>query len=118
MPLTHSGKINRRALPHPEPIRERPPMDQLFISPSTFYEKKLSSIWCDVLSLKRVGVDDSFFDMGGTSILGIKVSERIKQELGLELPPLKIYQYPNIRSLAKFIGNNESDSIKSNEIFE
>ncbi|MEC4025698.1 phosphopantetheine-binding protein, partial [Pseudomonas fulva] len=64
MPLSPSGKIDRKALPLPEDSS-----NQAFIAPQRPLEQQLARIWQDVLKLERVGVDDNFFELGGDSII-------------------------------------------------
>lgn len=107
MPLTHSKKIDRRALPEPDHVR--PEMEQVYISPSTSLETTLTEIWRQVLGLDRVGIQDNFFDLGGTSILAAKVAVLVEQAIKSELPIVKLFQYPNISSLANYLSQSESD---------
>jgi acyl carrier protein len=107
LPLTHNQKINRRALP--EPDRSRPVMEQAFVSPSSTLEKNLSAIWSKVLGLDRVGIHDNFFDLGGTSILSMHVSTRIQENIGIEIAVVKLFQYPTISSLAKYLAQQQTD---------
>lgn len=107
MPLTHSEKIDKRALPKPDHVR--PEMEQTYISPSTSLERNLSEIWSQVLDLDRVGIQDNFFDLGGTSILAAKAVVLVEQVIKSELPIVKLFQYPNISSLAKYLSQSQSD---------
>lgn len=116
LPLTQNEKIDRRALPKPDHVR--PEMEQAYISPSTSLERILSGIWCQVLGLDRVGVQDNFFDLGGTSILAVKVVELAEQEIKIELPIVKLFQYPNISSLAKYLSQSQSDQLSYDKIHD
>jgi len=107
LPLTHNGKIDRRALP--EPDRARPEMEQAYVSPSSGLERSLSETWGHVLDLDRVGIHDNFFDLGGTSILAVELIALMQQALGVELPIVKLFQYPNISLLAKHLSRRQSD---------
>lgn len=114
LPLTHNEKIDRRALP--EPGRIRPEMEQVYVSPSTPLERSLSEIWCQVLGLDRVGIYDNFFDLGGSSILAVRVIALVQQSFGVELPIVKLFQYPNINLLAKHLSQNQSDQPNYEEV--
>ena len=109
LPLTHNGKIDRLALP--EPDTTRPQMEQVYVSPSNGWEKTLSKIWSHVLGFNRIGVNDNFFDLGGNSILAAKLVVLVQEELGIELPIVKLFQYPKISLLAKFLSQNQSDDL-------
>jgi non-ribosomal peptide synthase protein (TIGR01720 family) len=94
LPLTSNGKLDRRALPSPEPNRAAPPA-----APRTPTEQTLAAIWADVLGLDRVGPDDSFFDLGGDSILGILIVARASQA-GLRLSLKQLFQHETLADLA------------------
>jgi acyl carrier protein len=107
LPLTHNGKIDRRALP--EPDRKRPEMEHAYVSPSTAAERTLTEIWCHVLGLDRVGIRDNFFDLGGTSILAAKTVALMRDAFGIEMPIVKLFQYPSISLLAKYLSQTGDD---------
>jgi amino acid adenylation domain-containing protein len=84
MPLTVNGKIDRRALPAPfEGVARRDDR----IAPRTPMEHRIAAIWHDVLGVDGIGVHDNFFDVGGHSLLSMRVIARIEQETGVRLHP-------------------------------
>ncbi|HEV7784759.1 MAG TPA: amino acid adenylation domain-containing protein, partial [Thermoanaerobaculia bacterium] len=97
LPLTPSGKVDRRALPIPEP--ERPELEVAFVAPRTPTEQLLAAIWSDLLQLDAVGVHDDFFQLGGDSILAVQVTARANRS-GLRLLPMQLFQHPTVASLA------------------
>ncbi|HEY0172169.1 MAG TPA: amino acid adenylation domain-containing protein, partial [Pyrinomonadaceae bacterium] len=101
LPLTASGKVNRRALP--EPDAARPEQGKAHVAPRTPAEELLAGIWADVLGLSRVGVHDNFFELGGDSILTIQVVARANQA-GLRLIPRQLFQSQTIAKLAAVAG--------------
>lgn len=105
LPLTPSGKLDRRSLPSAG--MERPELEQEFVAASGEGEKNLSAIWQQLLDIDRVGIDDNFFDLGGNSILSVKVAVKIRQDLNQELSLVTLFQYPTIRSLAKYLKGEE-----------
>lgn len=105
IPLTPNGKADRRALPIPAKSRET----KEFVAPNTATEKLLAEIWCAVLGLDRVGIQDNFFDLGGTSILGLQAIARVQKQFGADLKVVKLYQYPTVHSLAKYLGQGEEE---------
>lgn len=107
MPLTHSGKINRNALPDPK--HERPVLEQDFVLPANELQRKLCRIWREILCIDKVGIHDNFFDIGGTSLLSMVVSERIRDVLGVTIPVVKLFEYPQIYSLSKYLKHLEED---------
>jgi amino acid adenylation domain-containing protein len=109
LPLTHNGKIDRGVLP--EPGRTRPEMEQAYVSPATALEKMLTELWCRVLGLDTVGINDNFFDLGGTSVLAVHLVTLVQQELEIEMPVVKLFQYPNVSLMAKHLSQDQSEQI-------
>ncbi len=101
LPLTPNGKIDRQALPAPS--RERPQLEQAYIAPQNDLERILAKIWCDLLGLERVGINDNYFDLGGTSISILQVAIEIHQQLGTEIPVVKLFQHSTIAGLAEYL---------------
>nr|WP_162562064.1 non-ribosomal peptide synthetase [Salinispora mooreana] len=85
LPLTSSGKVDRRALPDPR-IDSRECR-----APRTPQEEAVTRLFAEVLGLERVGVDDRFFDLGGDSLLSMRLVGRIRTELGIEVPIRSIF---------------------------
>lgn len=106
LPLTANGKVDRHKLPAPS--RERPQLEQAYIAPQTDLERFLAGILSELLKIDRVGIDDNFFDLGGTSISILQVAVRLQYELGIELPTVKLFQYSTIGSLAKYLHSNQN----------
>lgn len=100
MPLTPNAKVDRKALPVPDSGAEL--ASGPFVEPSNELEGKIAAIWCDVLKVQRVGTKDSFFDLGGHSVLVVQVLNKLR-ELGHDLAMTDLFQYPTISSLAQFI---------------
>ncbi|MDE2470934.1 MAG: methyltransferase, partial [Bradyrhizobium sp.] len=99
LPLTANGKLDRRALPAPE---GRPEVAD-FVAPRTSAERILAAIWCNILKLDRVGIDDNFFALGGDSILSIQVVARAT-EAGLRLTARQMFEQQTIAGLARVAG--------------
>lgn len=102
LPLTPNGKVDRKALPAPEGSRVKG--DAEFIAPKGNVEQSVAAIWKDILHVNQIGVDDNFFDFGGHSLQVVQVQNRLRETLGIDVPVLKLFQFPTIRALAKFIG--------------
>ena len=99
MPLTPSGKVDRKALPAPEAGAEeagRP----AFVAPRTPTEEVLSVVWAELLRTERVGVTESFFELGGHSLLGTQMVSRVRDAFGLELPVRALFEAPTVKALA------------------
>ncbi|WHZ11420.1 MAG: polyketide synthase module [Burkholderiaceae bacterium] len=105
-PLTPNGKIDRKALP--DPSRHRPQLAQAYIAPRTTAEKQLAELWCELLQLDRVGIDDSFFDLGGTSLAVVRMTGLYRQRFGHDISPIKVFQHPTIAQLGQFLEGREA----------
>ncbi|HEY2762813.1 MAG TPA: amino acid adenylation domain-containing protein, partial [Pseudonocardiaceae bacterium] len=102
MPLTTSGKVDRRALPAPD---SRPELEPGYVAPRTPAEHQLAGIWAEVLGLKRVGVEDNFFGLGGDSILSIQLVSRARQA-GLRLTSRDVFLHQTVAELALNVGTD------------
>ena len=105
LPLTASGKVDRRALPAPED-GERAVAGTTFAAPATVVEEELSRIWASVLRLEKIGVHDNFFEVGGDSILSIQIVSRA-QQAGIRVTPRQIFEHPTIAELAAVAGTKQ-----------
>ncbi len=101
LPLSPSGKVDRKALP--EPNIDRATLRTEYIAPRDETEKILVEIWEELLPVERVGVRDNFFELGGDSILSIQVIARANQR-GIKLLPRHIFEAPTIEELAQRAG--------------
>jgi amino acid adenylation domain-containing protein len=95
MPLTANGKLDRRALPAPDPAHSRLP----FTAPQDPLQQALAAIWREVLNVERVGALDNFFELGGDSILSIQVVSRARQA-GIHFSPRDMFQHQTVQALA------------------
>ena len=102
LPLTAHGKIDRPALPAPE--LERNDLGELYAAPGNGVERALADIWQRVLGVAQVGIHDSFFELGGDSILTIQVVARA-HEVGLHITPRDIFDHQTIATLAAVAEN-------------
>jgi amino acid adenylation domain-containing protein len=102
LPLTPSGKVNRRALPTGESARVGV-VDDALVEPQTKTEQQLATIWCDVLGMEEVSVNDSFFDVGGDSLLAVRVCLQIESELGRRVPISALAEEFTIARMARML---------------
>ncbi|MBW4576031.1 MAG: amino acid adenylation domain-containing protein [Aphanothece sp. CMT-3BRIN-NPC111] len=100
LPLTPNGKIDRRAIPD-EPTNQS--IDQACVEPRTPIESTLAEIWAEVLNLERVGINDNFFDLGGDSLLAIRLIDRIHKQFERELPLSALFLTPTVAGLARIL---------------
>jgi amino acid adenylation domain-containing protein len=110
MPLTSSDKLDRRALPKPDWGRST--SDAGYVAPRTDTERKLAELWCDVLSVERVGIDDSFFEMGGNSLLVLRLVSKIRERFSVEPSMLQLFGSPTIAGLAQVIDEMRQAGVK------
>ncbi len=110
LPLTPSGKIDRRKLPAPE---ARPAGEA--VAPRNEIEKKLADVWAGVLGRDRVSIHDNFFELGGDSLLSIQVIARAG-EAGLRCTPRHLLQYPTVAELATVVETAVSVPTEQGEV--
>jgi hypothetical protein len=107
-PLTASGKIDRRALPEPGALDVG--KGAAFAPPANENEKRVAAIWCELLGVARVGVTDNFFDLGGHSLLLVRLQMKLQDLCRRELLLVELFRYPTVRSQAKFLSGNDVGS--------
>ena len=95
LPLTPNGKVDRRALPEPwqEPVAAASP-------PQTAEEALLADVWRELLGGGDVGREDSFFQLGGNSLLSLRMLSRIRQRCEVELALNDVFEHPTLAALA------------------
>jgi thioesterase domain-containing protein/acyl carrier protein len=100
-PLTPNRKVDRRALPAPGTASLHAPSDH--VAPSTVLEAQLVHIWRAVLGIRTIGVTDNFFDLGGHSLLVVRMFAEIENALGAHLPMATIFEAPTVEQLAAIL---------------
>ncbi len=108
VPLTPNGKINRAALPDPEGFQRSSRTE--YVAPKTELETRISAIWQKLLGIDGVGRNDNFFEIGGTSLLLVRVHEEMQRAFDRSFSLVDMFRHPTVGSLAKYLGNAEKKS--------
>jgi acyl carrier protein len=106
LPLTPSGKINRRALPLPAGLLEGS-VSSPFVAPANPLEELIAGIWREVLGQSRVGTRDHFLELGGTSFLVARIQHALESKLGRPVPITDLLQFPTVGQLADHLAQKE-----------
>jgi acyl-CoA synthetase (AMP-forming)/AMP-acid ligase II len=105
IPLTPNGKVDRKRLPIAKTYpRER---SASIIDARNQTEERLSQIWSEILGIERPGVRDNFFDLGGHSLLLVRVHAKLRQEMGQDIAVIDLFRYPTIESLAEWFDRRQ-----------
>lgn len=107
LPLTPNGKIDRKALPAPdgEIIREHE-----YVAPRTASEEIIANIFASVLGVQNVGIHDNFFEIGGHSLLMVKVHSQLSEQFNIDLSLIDLFRYPTISSLVEYLSRVKKES--------
>jgi acyl carrier protein len=110
LPLTANGKVDRQALLAMAPDAWQGGRGEAgAVPPRTSLEREIAAVWCEVLGVEKVGVGESFFDLGGHSLLLPRVQLGLRERLGLELPLIEMFAHPTVGALAAHLERGESD---------
>lgn len=107
LPLTPSGKIDRRAVATiPDTNVARPDLESAYVPPQTEVERLIAVIWQEVLSIEKVGLNDNFFDLGGHSLLLYKAHTRMQEVFERPVSMVELFRYPTVSALADFLNRD------------
>jgi amino acid adenylation domain-containing protein len=101
LPLSPSGKLDRKALPAPDHSRSE--LEDAFVAPRNPVEAILANIWAEVLNVEKVGIRDNFFNLGGHSLLATQVISRTRNAFSIEVPLHQMFDAPTIAEMATII---------------
>ena len=104
LPRTPNGKVDRKALPVPDRFAAKSAND--FVAPETQLEKKVAAIWAELLGLERISMTDNFFDLGGHSLLGLRLVNQLRQTLGAHVAFTIVFEAPTVAEMATLLEKN------------
>jgi acyl carrier protein len=111
LPRTPSGKLDRRSLPASE--MNQTSSEALFVAPQTEMERILAAVWQEVLNTDKAGINESFFELGGDSLLLLRANAKLREALNREISIVEMFEYPTISSLAAYLSEQErEDALK------
>ena len=114
LPLTPSGKLDRRALPAPDTGHLS--SAQAYVAPSTPVEVELAALWSELLGIARIGGHDDFFELGGHSLLMMRLAIRIRAAFHVDLPLRLLFDAPTIVAQSVLIANRQIAQLEPGEI--
>ncbi|WP_164016685.1 type I polyketide synthase [Pyxidicoccus trucidator] len=89
-------------------LHARPTLGTEYVAPTDDVELALARVWQEQLGLEQLGIHDNFFDLGGNSLLWLKIVGRLKRELGRDVPLTSVFEAPTVATLAKKLGQAAS----------
>jgi amino acid adenylation domain-containing protein len=112
IPLTPTGKIDRKALPAPKIKKEAE-----YIAPQNSIEKRLVEMWSEVLGIRKdiISINDTFFKLGGHSLKATILVSKISKEFNVNIPLVELFKTPTIKSLAEYINRAELRTFAAND---
>ena len=113
LPLTGNGKLDKKALPDPETPGRTGGME--YVPPANETEANMAGIWEEILGRKKVGVRDSFFELGGDSIKILRMISEVRKRMGIRIPVAFVYQYSSIESLVVYTLRHEREIRERND---
>ncbi|MBH8571746.1 amino acid adenylation domain-containing protein [Nostocaceae cyanobacterium CENA369] len=120
LPLTPSGKLDRRALPQPDYLR--PELETTYVMPRNDVERIIAEVWQNTLNIPKVGIQDNFFDIGGHSLNVLQVYSKLRELLKANLAITDLFKYPTISSLSQYFSKKENNdevfAAENNELNE
>jgi amino acid adenylation domain-containing protein len=114
LPLTGNGKVDRRALPVPP--GDRSDVEDRYVAPRNATEELLARIWSEVLRVKRVGIHDDFFELGGDSLIAVRGLYRIRESLQVELPLRMLFENQTVATLALAVTQQKAEGTDAAEL--
>ena len=112
-PLTPNGKVDRKALPAPDRAAV---VTRAYAAPEGVVEEAIAAIWQELLKLERVGRHDTFFELGGTSLLATQFVARLRDAIGVNVPLINVFKTPELAALAEAVVVAELNRFQSSAL--
>ncbi len=116
LPLTSNGKVDRKALPMPD--RSRSQLDHTHVAPRNELEQAIALIWQEVLGVERLSVEDNFFDLGGHSLLVMRMKTRLQEISNKDISLIELFQYSTISALATHLSQEHATQPSLQQSYE
>jgi amino acid adenylation domain-containing protein len=105
LPLNANGKVDREALPSADALHGASRAD--YVEPRTEMERTISRVWQELLGLEKVGIHDNFFDLGGHSLLLIRMQSALQEVLQRDIAIVELFKHPSISTLARHLSTDK-----------
>jgi len=109
LPLTSSGKLDKKKLPKPSGDKAA----NLLAVPENSTEKRLLDLWKKLFKIDAISISDNFFDVGGNSLLAINLATLISEEFNIEMSTIAIFEYPTIKRQSDFFTGKANQKISA-----
>jgi surfactin family lipopeptide synthetase C len=110
LPLTPNGKVDRRGL---KGLEQPSGLGTTYVMPRSEVEKTIAAIWQQVLQVRQVGIEDNFFDLGGHSLLIVKVQSQLRSQLQVEVPLIDLFRHPTISLLSRYLSQADREQLSA-----
>jgi tyrocidine synthetase-3 len=114
IPLTSSGKVDKKALPHPTSIPDK----KTYRSPADYVEDSVLRILSEILQIEKLSMDDNFFEIGGNSLNAVRFISRVQKDLNVNLPLREIFFSPVLLQVAEAVKKLMASQDFQNETME
>jgi amino acid adenylation domain-containing protein len=108
LPLTVNGKVDRKSLPDAD--RDHSDMAADYVAPRSDTEKTITGIWQELLNVKKLGIHDNFFDLGGHSLLMVQLYNKLREAFHKEIPMVELFRNPTIAMLSQYFSGDTPQS--------
>ncbi|MEM8531177.1 MAG: amino acid adenylation domain-containing protein [Chloroflexota bacterium] len=115
-PLTPNGKVDRKALPQPE--NSRPALAEAYVAPRTPVEEMVAEIWRDVLEIDQIGIHDSFFSLGGNSLMATQIVARLQSVFYTAVSLRQLFETPTIAELVAAFTQVQAEQFSEDQMTE